>query len=267
MERKRNGDLALTGMVDATKWIEVEGCYIQVSRSDLKSMKGTIFGICPDGLMSPVAARIVGHATSWQPTLSSSMVVEIRKELSEEVVVDIYISIGDVTSGRMELGYVQFMSHKGLCHALDHEAVVGDQIITVEPCDREFVMEWKQCSPKEGSAEEEVVQKTLKARMVNKGESCEGDEDEGSATSSRVYCGEGSADRVDVPWIKIKGRKRRGGDKKSSVRFEGSVVSAKGSGDHQGSNPLSRYIESVCPREDVERNERCSSSSDSTGQI
>ena len=97
MERKRNGDLALTGMVDDTKWNEVEGCYAQVSRSDLKWMKGTIFGICPEGLLSPVAARIVGYATSWQPALSSSMVVEIMKELSEEVVVDIYISLGAET--------------------------------------------------------------------------------------------------------------------------------------------------------------------------
>ena len=70
-----------------------------------------------------------------------------------------------------------------------------------------------------------------------------------------------------MPWIKIKGRKKKGGDKKSLVRFEDSVVSVKGSGSHQGGSPLSRYVESVCPREDVERNERCSSSSDSTGQI
>ena len=62
---------------------------MQVSRSDLRWTEGTVFGACPDGLLSPVAARIVGYATSWQPTLSSSMVVEIMKELSEEVVVDI----------------------------------------------------------------------------------------------------------------------------------------------------------------------------------
>ena len=88
-EKTKDGDLALTGMVDDTKWIEVEGCYVQVSRSDLWWIEGTVFGVCPDGLLSPVAARIVGYATSWQPTLSSSLVVEIMKELSEEVVVDI----------------------------------------------------------------------------------------------------------------------------------------------------------------------------------
>ena len=160
-EKTKDGDLALTGMVDDTKWIEVEGCYVQVSRSDLRWIEGTVFGVCPDGLLSPVAARIVGYATSWQPTLSSSMVVEIMKELREEVVVDIYMSLGVMTTGRMELGYVQFMSHKGLCHALDRGAIVGDQIVAVEPSDREFIMEWNQCCPVEMSPEDRGARKTL----------------------------------------------------------------------------------------------------------
>ena len=49
----------------------------------------------------------------------------------------------------------------------------------------------------------------LKAKKVKKGESCEGDEDSGSAMSSRTYWTEGNADRTDVQWIKIKGKKKR----------------------------------------------------------
>ena len=107
----------------------------------------------------------------------------------------------------------------------------------------------------------------LKARKVKKGESGEGDEEGSLATSSRTYWSERNTDRTDVQSIKIKGRKKRWEDKKGSVRFEENVLSAEGEVDRRDRNPLGRYSAGTCPREDVKRNERCSSSSDSTGQI
>ena len=107
----------------------------------------------------------------------------------------------------------------------------------------------------------------LKARKVKKGESGEGDEDGSLATSSRTYWSEGNTDRTDVQWIKIKGKKKRWEDKKGLVRFEESVLRTEGEVDRRDRNPLARYSAGTCSREDVERNERCSSSSDSTGQI
>ena len=159
------------------------------------------------------------------------------------------------------------MSHKGLCHALDREAIVGDQIVAVEPSDREFIMEWKQCCPVEMSPEDRGTRRVLNARKAKKGESGKGDGDGGSAMSSRTYWGEENADRTDVQWIKIKGKKKRWEDKKGTVRFEESVLSTEGEVDCRDRNPLERYSAGTCPREDMERNERCSSSSDSTGQI
>ena len=167
----------------------------------------------------------------------------------------------------MELGYVQFMSHKGLCPALDREAIVGDQIVVVEPSDREFIMEWKQCCPVEMPPEVRGTRKVLNARKVKKGESGKGGGDGGSAMGSRTYRGEEDANQIDVQWIKIKGKRKSWEGKKGPIRFEESASCAEGEVDLRDRNPLMRYSAGTSSREDVERNERCSSSSDSTGQI
>ena len=141
MPRKKKEKGFRSCVFDGAKWIEFHGQKVQISKSSLQLRRGATFGVCQDGLMSAVSARVSGYAEVEQPTLPQSMLVEIMRELSEDMVVLLHIPIGSISRAYETLGYVQFATHEGLCRALSREAIVGNQIIMVETSNMEFMLE------------------------------------------------------------------------------------------------------------------------------
>ena len=126
---------------DETRWIEFHGQELQISESSLQWRRGAIFGVCQDGLVSAVSARVSGYTELEQPILPRNMLIEIMRELSDDMVVLLHIPIGTISRAYETLGYVQFATHEGLRRALSREAVIDNQIIMVETSNMEFMLE------------------------------------------------------------------------------------------------------------------------------
>ena len=107
---------------------------------------GAIFGICPEGVVSAVAAWVSGYATQGKHSPSRIRLVELMEKISEDRVVAFHVPIGITSKEHKQpayagLGYVQFATHAGLRRALDREVTIGERAIVVDRCAKEFVVE------------------------------------------------------------------------------------------------------------------------------
>ena len=116
--------------------------------------------------------------------------------------VDIYVYLGAMRGGRMELGYVQFATHKGLRQALNTEAITCDLIVKVEPSDKEFLMGWNSSCPGEIPRDVRRMRLVPSAKVVKKEKGSE------SGLELQVYRSEEEVGRNETPWLLIEGKKK-----------------------------------------------------------
>ena len=146
----RKGD---EGEFDETIWTNFNGQDVEISafnyRSNVKVQEegdGAVFGICPEGVVSSVAGRLSGYATSGRHSPSRIRLVEIMEKLSGDEVVALHVPVGISTKDHGQpayagLAYVQFATSAGLQRALNREVVIGGRAIVMDPCNKEFVLE------------------------------------------------------------------------------------------------------------------------------
>ena len=146
----RKGD---EGDFNGTVWTNFNGQDVEISafnyRGDVKVQEegdGAGFGICPEGVVSSLAGRLSGYATSGRHAPSRTRLVEIMEKLSGDEVVALHVPVGISTKDHGQpayagLAYVQFATSAGLQRALNREVVIGGRAIVVDPCNKEFVLE------------------------------------------------------------------------------------------------------------------------------
>ena len=210
---------------DEARWIEFHGQEVQISESSLQWRRGAIFGLCQDGLVSAVSARVSGYAEVEQPIVPRRMLIEVMKELSDDMVVLLHIRIGTISRAYETLGYVQFATHEGLCRALPREAAINNQIIVVDTTDMEFMLERFMELPRGIREPQCVTDGKVKGKVASveadrMGGSCQGDEDSGE-DSDFYEVGMQAMKLVEEQHLEMeagkKGGQRRGGSLKDKI--------------------------------------------------
>ena len=81
-----------------------------------------------------------------------------------------------------------------------------------------------------------------------------GDGDGESTCGPQTYRGEEDTSQTEIPWIMIKGTKKKLKGGKEPIRLEGNALCAKGEGDRQGHTHMVLYSAGKGSQENLKRN-------------